>query len=155
MNRKDLQELTLVGPPGYNQELDLLVLKKKKTRPPSCTTPRQPTIHRFLYFHSASIGCPVGYDDIAGKCYVYYGDIDPQNRDVADNLCVSANSHLWIINDEAEFDLVTKFYGIQKVCNEVSNQLHQIFKKQRAEKAWANQGPVSRFADKTNLSLQI
>jgi hypothetical protein len=84
-------------------------------------TPNFCEIHpRSLFFNknlltSASTGCPVGYDDISGKCYAYFGDIDPQNRDVADNLCVSANAHLWIIDDEAEFDMVTDFYQLRKV----------------------------------------
>jgi len=38
-----------------------------------------------------------------------------QNRDVADNLCVSANAHLWIVDSQSEFDLVTKHFQLQKV----------------------------------------
>jgi hypothetical protein len=38
-----------------------------------------------------------------------------QNRNVADNLCVSANAHLWIIDSEDEFDQVTSHFGLKKV----------------------------------------
>ncbi len=34
---------------------------------------------------------------------------------MADNLCVTANAHLWIIDSQDEFDLVTDFYGLKKV----------------------------------------
>ena len=68
-------------------------------------------------FHCTSLAfgaCPPSYDAIFGKCYAHHKD-SKQNRDVADNLCVSANAHLWIVNDPIEFELVTKFYGLQKV----------------------------------------
>ncbi len=51
-----------------------------------------------------------------------------QNRDVADNLCVSANAHLWIIDSQDEFDLVTNFYGLKKVKKKSQNEKQFFFK---------------------------